>query len=207
MSKQKAYFIQNINGKNNFEQRQINIPIPKENEVLIRHTYLGLNYIDYEYYSSKIGLPKNPLIPGIEGVGRVEKIGSNATDFKINQRVAYGTVSDGGFCEYRTINKNFIIPIPEEIEDEAVAAFLTKGMTAHYLLRRTFFVRPETTVFISNASSTVGGLMMKLCKKYNVKVIAGITSESRIEEVKSSSTILLLLMLANKIFMKKSLKK
>jgi NADPH2:quinone reductase len=70
-----------------------------------------------------------------------------------------------------------------------VAAFLTKGMTAHYLLRRTFFVRPEMTVFISNASSTVGGLMMKLCKKYNFKVIAGITSESRIEEVKSLSTI------------------
>ena len=62
MSKQKAYFIENINGKNNFEQRQINIPTPKENEVLIRHTYLGLNYIDYEYYSSKIELPKNPLI-------------------------------------------------------------------------------------------------------------------------------------------------
>jgi NADPH:quinone reductase len=185
MAKQKAYLIENINGKNNFEQRQINIPTPKENEVLIRHTYLGLNYIDYEYYSSKIELPKNPLIPGIEAVGRIEKIGSNVTDFKINQRVAYGTVFGGAFCEYRTINKDLIIPIPEEIEDCAVAAFLTKGMTAHYLLRRTFFVRPEMTVFISNASSTVGQLMMKLCKKYNAKVIAGITSESRIEDVKS----------------------
>ena len=82
-----------------------------------------------------------------------------------------------------------IIPVPEEIEDEAVAAFLTKGMTAHYLLRRTFFVRPEMTVFISSASSTIGMLMMKLCKKYNAKVIAGITSESKIEEVKSFSPI------------------
>ena len=164
---------------------KIAIPKAKENEVLIKHSVIGINFIDYEYYKGIKKMPITPMIPGIEGVGTILELGSKVKTFEKNQRVAYATVIGGGYSEWRSINEKFIVPVPEEISNEAAASYLAKGMIAHSLLRRTFFVQPEMTVLIHNATSTVGSLLIKLATHYEAKIIATVSndnSEKLIEE-------------------------
>lgn len=173
-SKQQVFW---IDKEKKLSMNEIAIPKPKENEVLIKHSAIGINFIDYEYYKGIKKLPIAPMIPGIEGVGTILKLGSKVDAFEVEQRVAYATVIGGGYSESRTINQKSIIPVPEEISSDAAASYLAKGMTAHYLLRRSFFVQPKMTVLIHNATSTVGSLLIKLASHYEAKIIATVSSD------------------------------
>ena len=144
---------------------------PKNNEVLLRQKAIGINVVDIlqRQGRSKLDLPG---VIGCEACGIVEEVGSDVVEFKKGDRVAYGTTSSGAYADTRIIDRKFLIPMPDYIKDEQAAAMLTKGMTAHMLLRRTFFVTKNNTVLVHNAVSGLGQLICVMAKHYGAKVIA-----------------------------------
>lgn len=181
----KIFRIKTSDNKNILEQTEVPIPTPLDDEILIRHEAIGINFIDYEYLRGTITLPQTPMVPGIEAVGIIEAVGSKVEHMKKGQKVGYATALGGAYAEYRTIKRQHVFPIPESITSEAAALNLVKGMTAHYLMRRTFFTRQDMTILIHGALSNVGRLMLKLAKEYKINVIATVGSDDKKQIIKN----------------------
>lgn len=181
----KIFNLKSIAGNNILEPNDIATPDPKPDEVLIKHNAIGINFMDYEYIRGSIKSKQSTVTPGIEAVGIVEKVGSNIDNFTKGQRVAYATVLGGAFAEYRCIKSKFLFPVHDSISDEAAALNLAKGMTAHFLMRRTFFLRHGMTMLIHGASSNVGKLMLQYAKSNNITSIATVGSDEKIPMVKN----------------------
>jgi len=175
---QKIFQIKSSDHKNVLEQISASIPIPKDDEVLLKHTAIGVNFSEYDILRNdrKVAMP---IIPGAEAVGIIEKKGKDVSNFTIGQKVGYATVNGGAYSEYRVIKNTYLFPIPDITTDEAAALNMLKGMTAHYLMRRTFFLKEGMTIVIHGAASNVGRLMMRLAREYKVNVIATIGSDDK----------------------------
>lgn len=132
MKKTNASVIHKTGGPEVFKFDEVNLPSPNKDEVIIRHTAIGVNYLD-TYYRSGLYPIDLPAILGDEGVGIITKTGKGVTDFNIGDRVAYPACSGGGYAETRVISSKHIVPVPETITDEIVAASLLRGMTVEYL--------------------------------------------------------------------------
>lgn len=175
----KIYTIKQTSGQNILEKSDIPTPDPKPDEILIRHEAIGVNFIDYEYLRGSVKSPTNPIIPGCEAVGTIEKLGSDIKNFEVGQRVGYATVLSGAYAEYRCIKPRFLFPIHDAIETEAAALNLLKGMTAHLLMRRTFFLREGMTILIHGGASNLGKLMVRLARELRVKTISTVGSHEK----------------------------
>ncbi|MGV2433094.1 MAG UNVERIFIED_CONTAM: zinc-binding dehydrogenase [Rickettsiaceae bacterium] len=151
--------------------------------MLIRHEAIGVNFIDYEYLRGSIKSNAENLTPGIEAVGIVEAVGKDVTYIKVGQRVGYATANSGAYAEYRTIKSYYVFPIHDSISSEAAALNMVKGMSAHYLMRRTFFLREGMTILIHGAASNLGKLMIKLAKEWKIQVIGSARSEEKINNL------------------------
>ena len=162
------------------------IGMPGKGEVLIRHTAIGVNYIDIYQRNGeyKVDLP---FIPGIEACGYVEEIGPEVSGISPGDRVAYGTAKmGGGYAERRIINQIYVVKVPDEIKDEDVAAILTKGMTAHYLLRRAFYIKEDNVILVHAAAGGVGQILTRWAKFLKAKVIATVGSDAKAEIAKKN---------------------
>lgn len=170
------------------------VPVRKlqPNEVLVRQTVIGLNYMDvYQrtgYYPTKGELP----IPGFEGVGVIEAVGSNTTGFKEGARVACVTVPYGAYAQHRIVDQSHIIAIPDDISDEMAAAVLVKGLTAHFLLFRTFAVQPVHTILVHAAAGGVGHVLCQWAKHLGAKVIATVGTGTKVEAAKATGADLVI---------------
>lgn len=131
-------------------------PMPKigAGEVLIRHSHIGLNFIDTYMRTGLYPIPM-PFILGTEAAGTIEEVGANVTGFAVGDRVCY-TSGFGAYQTYRAMDTSSLIKIPDGISNEIAAACLLKGMTAQYLLRQTFVVKPEHSIFFHAAAGGTG---------------------------------------------------
>lgn len=171
----KAILIEKFGSPEVLKIVDIPIPILKKGEVRIRHNALGLNYIDINYRKGVYN-PKLPSILGFEGCGIIEEIGKDNGGFKVGDRVAYATAPMGAYCEMRNIHHDYIVHVPNKVSDKQAAAVLLKAMTAHYLLRRTFFVKPGMIVLIHSAAGGVGHFLVQMAKFYKAFVIGTVSS-------------------------------
>lgn len=137
------------------EYGEIPMPKPKFGEVLIKQTAIGLNFIDTYFRSGLYSTPPFPLILGSEAAGEIVDIGEGVDFLKIGQRVAY-TTGLGAYCTYRAISAEMVIPLPDRVSDEVAAGCILKGLTVQYLLRRTFKVTKEHSIFYHAAAGGVG---------------------------------------------------
>ena len=176
---QKIFQITSSDHKNVLEQISAPIPTPKDDEVLIKHTAIGVNFGEYDLLRGNGRKIEAPIIPGAEAVGIIEKKGKNVANFTIGQKVGYATVSSGAYSEYRVIKNGHLFPIPDITTDESAALNMLKGMTAHYLMKRTCFLKEGMTIVIHGAASNVGRLMMRLAREYKVNVIATVGSDDK----------------------------
>jgi NADPH2:quinone reductase len=181
---QRVFWLDEQSGLKSLKLAEISIPKPKDNEILIKHTAIGINFTDYQYISGAIPLPKTPFIPGMEAVGIVEAVGKSIKTYNVGQRVGYATSIGGGFSEYRTLREELIFPIHDGISDESAVINLTKGMTAHYLMRRTFFVHPEMKILLHGALSNVARLMVPLAKHYKAEIYGTVEKDSQVKIAK-----------------------
>jgi NADPH2:quinone reductase len=138
------------------EWRKIETGRPGPDEALLRQTAVGVNFLDTYFRSGLYPWPQGePLIPGGEAAGIVEEIGKNVTGLSVGDRVAY-TTPLGAYRERRVMKAERLVKLPHGISDEVAAAVMLKGLTAHYLLHRTFMVRPGQYVLFHAAAGGVG---------------------------------------------------
>ena len=164
---------------------EIAMPTPAPNDVLIRHTAIGLNFIDV-YHRTGLYPLHAPFIPGMEGAGVVEEVGANVKSLKKGDRVGYATRPIGAYAQYRTMAEDRLIKIPDGVSDEQAAAALEKGMTAEYLLRRTFPVQKGQTILFHAAAGGVGLIACQWAKSLGVTVIGTVSSEEKAKIAKEN---------------------
>lgn len=159
---------------------------PGPGQALVRHTAIGLNFIDVYYRSGLYPPPGGfPMIPGGEAAGVVEETGEGVHDLKPGDRVAYA-VGTGAYAEQRVIAADQLVKIPDGITDEQAAAMMLKGMTAEYLLLRTFKVKPGDTILFHAAAGGVGLIVGQWAKHLGATVIGTAGSPDKIELAKAN---------------------
>jgi NADPH2:quinone reductase len=161
-------------------ERQQLVP-PARGEVRLRHTAVGVNFIDIY---DRSGLYPRPLpeIPGREGAGVVMALGRGVRGLRIGQRVAYVQAASGAYCEQRNIAAARLVKLPNAISDEQAAALMLKGLTAEYLLRRTYRVQAGDYVLIHAAAGGTGSLLSQWARALGARVmgIVGIEAKAAI---------------------------
>src|SRR4030095_15232794 len=119
---------------------EVTVGDPGPGEARIRHTAIGVNYID-TYHRSGLYKLQLPIVIGSEGAGVVEAVGPNVTELKAGDRVAYGGGPIGPYSEVRLIASDRLVPLPAGISDQTAAAIMLKGLTVQYLLRQTYTLK------------------------------------------------------------------
>ena len=165
------------------------VPDPKLGEVRIRHTAIGVNYAD-TYHRAGIShpwpVPEEPVVIGFEGVGIVEGIGKGVTDFKTGDRVAYGIPPLGSYSEVRNYPTDKLLHLPEDLDDKEVAALLMKGMTAHYLLHRTYAVQPGDTILVHAAAGGMGLILCQWARDLGATIVGTVSTREKAEVAKAA---------------------
>lgn len=162
----------------------VEVPAPGPGEVRIRHTAVGLNFIDVYYRTGLYPAPSLPFVPGAEGAGVVEETGPGVTEFKPGDRVAYAGTGLGSYAEERVIVADRLVKLPDGIDDTTAAAMMLKGMTAQYLLRRTFRVEAGNTILIHAAAGGVGKIVCQWAKHLGATVIGTVGSDEKAKQVR-----------------------
>ena len=152
---------------------------PGPGEVLLRQRAVGLNFIDCYFRTGLYPTPL-PFTPGFEGCGIIEAAG-DGVDLKVGQRVAYGTGPIGAYTDMRVMPAGPLVPVPDAIPDDVACAMMLKGMTARYLLRRTFRVEPGHTILIHAAAGGVGLIVCQWAKHLGATVIGTVSTDEKAE--------------------------
>ncbi|MBC7982644.1 MAG: quinone oxidoreductase, partial [Candidatus Obscuribacterales bacterium] len=170
----------------------VNVGEPGPDQVRLRHTAIGLNFIDvYE----RTGLYPGALPGGLgrEAAGVVEAVGPNVHHLKVGDRIAYTLNVAGSYAEQRVAPADRLIKVPDSIADDAAAAIMLKGLTAQALLRRTYRVQPGDTVLVHAAAGGVGLLLVQWAKHLSARVIGIVGNESKAKLAREHGADLVLL--------------
>jgi NADPH:quinone reductase len=164
---------------------EVALPPPGPGEVRVRHTAVGLNFIDVYH---RIGLYKLPLPAtlGQEGAGVVEQVGEGVTGLKAGDRVAYcGGPAPGSYSEARNFPAARLVPLPADIPETQAAAMMLKGLTAWYLVRRTYPVKAGDTVLVHAAAGGTGLILCQWARHLGATVIGTVGSRAKAELAKA----------------------
>jgi NADPH2:quinone reductase len=156
---------------------EVPTPTPGPTEVLVQVAASGLNFIDVYHRTGLYPLPL-PLSIGLEGAGTVEQVGSAVSDLKVGARVAWAAVP-GSYATHVVAPAERLVPIPDDVVTDAAAALLLQGMTAHYLMKTTFPLRPGHTALVHAAAGGVGLLLIQLAKRAAAQVIGTVSTEAK----------------------------
>lgn len=158
---------------------------PGAGQILIRHTAIGLNFIDVYHRSGLYPPPGGfPLVPGGEAAGVVLAVGAGVDWLQPGDRIAYA-VNVGAYSEERVIAADRVVKVPNGISDEQAAAMMLKGMTAEYLLRRTYKVKAGDTILYHAAAGGVGLILGQWAKHLGATVIGTASSVDKVELAKA----------------------
>jgi NADPH2:quinone reductase len=150
----------------------VELPPPGPGEVRVRHTAIGVNFIDTYHRSGLYPLPL-PAVLGVEAAGIIEDRGPGV-DLPLGARVAYALAGPGAYADARVMPAERLVPLPDSVSDEVAAAALLKGMTAEYLVRRTYAVSSGDTVLLHAAAGGVGLIASQWLHALGARVI-GVT--------------------------------
>ena len=181
----RAIRIYETGGPEVMKLEQVELPAPGKNEVQVRHTAIGLNFIDTYHRSGLYPVPL-PSGLGLEAAGVIEQVGPGETGLKRGDRVAYGVGPIGAYAEMKNHPANRLSKIPSGISDEQAAAMMLKGMTARYLLRETYRVKPGDTILIHAAAGGVGTIASQWARALGATVIGTVGSDEKAEIAKSN---------------------
>ena len=165
-------------GPEEMKWEEVALPEMQKDDVLIKHTAIGLNYIDTYHRSGLYPMPV-PLTLGIEGAGIIIEAGENVKDLNVGDRVAYASPPTGSYAEAKVMPADRLVKIPDNISDEIAAAIMLKGMTVEYLVRRTYNVKAGQTVLFHAAAGGVGLIACQWLKAIGAKVIGTVGSEEK----------------------------
>jgi NADPH2:quinone reductase len=157
---------------------EVPTPQPGPGEIRVRHTAIGVNFIDTYFRTGLYKPPALPFTPGNEGAGVVEAVGEGVGELGIGERVAYAATL-GSYADERILPARSVVRIPHGIDDDTAAAMMLKGMTAQYLLRRTYAVKPGDTILFHAAAGGVGLIISQWAKHLGCTVIGTVGSADK----------------------------
>jgi len=174
----KAIQINEAGGADKLIWTDIEVGDPGTGEIRIKQNACGLNYIDIYVRSGLYPIESYPATIGMEAAGVIEAVGEGVTDFAVGDRVAYPMVL-GGYAEARVMSTAKVVKLPDGITDETAAAMMLKGLTAHYLMFRTYKVQPGDNILVYAAAGGVGLILCQWAKKLGATVIGCVGDEEK----------------------------
>jgi NADPH2:quinone reductase len=180
-----AIRIHAVGGPEVLKWETVPTPQPGPGEALIRHHAVGLNYIDV-YFRTGLYKTALPATPGMEGAGTVLAVGAEVTDLKPGDRIVYAGGPVGAYATERVISADRLVKLPDSIDFQTGAAMMLQGITAQYLLRRTFKVQKGQTILVHAAAGGVGLILCQWAKYLGVKVIGVVSTPEKAELVKEN---------------------
>ena len=181
----KAVRITKTGGPDVLEVQDIELPPPGPGQVRLRHTAIGVNFID-TYHRSGLYPAPLPATLGGEAAGVVDAVGDGVSGFKPGDRAGYCTVAFCAYAEAANVPADRLVRLPDGIADEVAAAAMLKGMTAQYLLKRTFAVQPGQTILWHAAAGGVGLIACQWAKHLGATVIGTVGSDEKVALAKEN---------------------
>lgn len=158
--------------------QEVDVPDPGEGQVQLRQTAIGVNYID-TYFRSGLYPLQLPSGLGQEGCGVVEKIGKGVKGLKAGDRVAYASAPPGSYSTARLFPAARVVKVPKEIDDKTAAKMMLQGMTAEYLLFRTYKVKKGDTILVHAAAGGMGLMLGQWAKALGATVIGTVSTDDK----------------------------
>ena len=179
-----AMRIYETGGPEKMRWEEVEVGSPGPGQVLVRNTAVGLNFVDVYH---RIGMYPNalPFTPGLEGAGVVEAVGPKVKEFKVGDHVAYAQPI-GSYAEMCLRPADRLVKIPAGIDDKVAAAIMLKGMTAWYLIRRTYKVKKGDTILMHAAAGGVGQILCQWAKYLGATVIGTVGSDDKVALAKKA---------------------
>jgi len=177
----KAIRVERTGGPEVLQWADMPVGQPGPGEALVRHTAIGVNFIDVYHRRGLYPLPSLPAVIGLEAAGRVEAVGPGVTEVVPGDRVAYAGGPTGAYSEARVIPSDRLVKLPDGIDDRRAAAMMLKGMTAEYLLRRTYAVKPGDAMLVHAAAGGVGLIVCQWAKTLGATVIGTVGTKDKAE--------------------------
>jgi NADPH:quinone reductase len=160
------------------ELTNMDLPPPSADEIRLKQTAIGVNFIDIYQRLGLYGVP--PVgIPGVEAVGRVSAVGSNVTSVKPGDRIAYAGAPVGAYASERNLPAWRAVKLPDRLSDDLVASCFVKGITAHMLLDRVYPVRSGTIVLVHSAAGGLGQVLTRWAARLGARVIGTVGSAEK----------------------------
>lgn len=159
---------------------EIDTPPPGEGEVTLRHTAIGVNFIDVYFRKGVYAWPESTMIPGGEAAGVVEAVGTGVSGLSVGDRVAY-VLKTGAYRQRRTLGAAHLVKLPDAIDDAVAASVMLKGLTAQYLVTSTYPVKAGDTVLVHAAAGGVGLLIGQWLRAIGATAIGTAGTPDKVE--------------------------
>ncbi|MGC9982538.1 MAG: quinone oxidoreductase [Polyangia bacterium] len=174
----KAIRIHDTGGPQVMAWEEVMLAAPGPGEALVRHHYVGVNFVDVYH---RRGVYKLPLPSGLgsEAAGVVEAVGAGVADFRPGDRVACGTGPVGAYAEARVVPADRLVHLPDDIDHRTAACIMLKGLTAQYLLLQTTHFEPGDTILVHAAAGGVGQIACQWAKHLGATVIGTVGSDEK----------------------------
>jgi NADPH:quinone reductase-like Zn-dependent oxidoreductase len=160
-------------------------PAPGPGEVRIRHSAIGVNFIDVHVRTGRYPLLTPPAPPGMEAAGTVVDVGPDVAHLVPGDRVAYVGAQPGAYVDVRTVPAAMVVALPSDIDDEAAATLMLKGLTAEYLLHRTHRVTAGETVLVHAAAGGLGSFLCAWAKAIGARVIGTVSTAAKADAARA----------------------
>ena len=175
----RAVVVEAYGGPEVLRLRDIALPPLAPREVRLRHTAIGVNFIDVYCRRGDFDLMSLPGVPGMEAAGIVEAVGADVADIAVGDRVAYACAPVGAYAERRNMSPGLLVHLSDDIDDDLAAAGLLKGVTASFLLHDVFAVRQGHVVLIHAAAGGVGQLLVQWAHHLGAIVVAAVSTSDK----------------------------
>lgn len=163
----------------------VDVAQPGAGEVLVRHTGIGVNFVDVYHRTGQLhgDAPQPPFIPGVQANGVIEAVGPDVHDLRPGDRVTHANVGLGSYVGHRVLPAERLVRIPDELDDDMVAASYLRGLTCHYLLKRMYPLRSGDPILVHAAAGGVGQLLVQWAKRLGLVVIGTVGSDKKADFV------------------------
>lgn len=168
----------------NLKIEKIDEPKPTAKQVIVKNSAIGVSFLDVALCKGQYKPEKLPMTLGREASGVITEIGSEVTDFKVGDRVAYATAGYGAYCEMMAVDQRHLVVAPQELSDVEVAGSLSKGLMAHTLLNRVYAAKRAKRVMIHSAAGGVGHILCQWAKYLGLEIIGTVGSDAKIDFAK-----------------------
>lgn len=153
--------------------------MPATGEVQVRHSVIGVNFIDIYFRSGLYPVPALPAVLGLEGAGRVTAVGPGVMSLEPGDRVAYAGMPLGAYTELRNLPASRLVRVPDQVSDEVAGSSMLRGLTAHMLLHKVYRVSAGDWLLVHAAAGGLGQLLIRWGKRLGARIIGTVGSEAK----------------------------